>query len=163
MKFWKFSLLLSAALLAACSMTRTDYHDRDMLQHNRQNIVAYGAERAKIIGPVFWTSPGHCSEIAFLKSASLSNGKIKNVIDIKMEQTVNNTTNSSFCDYSGLAVSYESLTLEEAEAWHDIGDSTAVPLEKKVPKDQVVKPSIAPYIWGGISTVAAVVLLIVLL
>lgn len=163
MKFYKFPLMFSAMLLASCSMTRTDYHDREVAYHDRQNLVAYGAERAKIIGPVFWTSPGHCSEIAFLKSASLSNGKIKNVIDIKMEQTVNNTTNASFCDYSGIAVSYEPLTLEEAEAWHEIGDSVFVPMENKVPKDQVVKPSIVPYIWGGVSTVAAIVLLIVLL
>ncbi len=169
MKLLKVLAIASIGLLSACATTRSDYHDRDVAYLNRTNIVSYGAERAKVISPVFWSNPGKCSEIAFLKQASLQNAKIKNIIDIKMEQIDTHSTNSSYCEYSGLALSYESLSVEEAQEWNDMENLntkknlTTNSLEGKIPPNQEIKPPIWPYIWGSLSSVAALVILLVLI
>lgn len=141
-------------------MTRTDYSERNVTYQNRTNIVSYGAEHAKIIGPVIWQDQNKCSKISFLQYAVTQDPRVDDMINIVTEEYKNNTTNSVYCKYSGLAVSYESLSVEEAAEWHDTGDSAIFIADKNKEKKQVVEPSIWPYVWGGIATIATTVMTI---
>ena len=77
-----------------------------------------------------------------------------------MEEHKNTTTRSIRCKYSGLAVSYETLSVEEAAKWHDIGDSALFVKDKGTGKEQKVETPIGAYIWAGIASVAATVFII---
>ena len=141
-------------------MTRTDYGERDVTYQNRTNIVGYGAERAKIIGPVIWQDQNKCSKISFLQFAVSQNPKIDDMINIVTEEYKNNTTNSVYCKYSGLAVSYESLSVEEASEWKDIGDSAIFIADRDKEKTQTIEPSKVPIVVAIFATIAATVMTI---
>ncbi len=146
--------------LSSCAMTRTDYGERDVTYQNRTNIVNYGAERAKIIGPVIWQDQNKCSKISFLQFAVSKNPNIDDMINIVTEEYKNNTTNSVYCKYSGLAVSYESLSVEEAAEWHNIGDSAIFIADKDKEKKQTIEPSKTPVIVAIFATITATVMTI---
>lgn len=153
-------LFATAIFLSSCAMTRTDYGERDVTYQNRTNIVGYGAERAKIIGPVIWQDQDKCSKISFLQFAVSQNPRIDDMINIVTEEYKNNTTNSVYCKYSGLAVSYESLSVEEASEWKDIGDSAIFIADRDKEKTQTIEPSKAPIVVAIFATIAATVMTI---
>ncbi len=161
MKKFQMSIFLTLALLfSGCAMTRTDSSERDITYQNRTNIVNYGAEHAKIIGPVIWQDQHKCSKISFLEFAVSKNPRVDDMINIVTEEYKNNTTNSVYCKYSGLAVSYESLSVEEAAEWHGIGDSAIFIADKDKEKKQVVEPSRTPIVVAIFATIAATVMTI---
>lgn len=157
-----FQLVFFCAMLmfASCATVRTDSSERDITYHNRTNIVNYGAEHAEIIGPVLWEENAKCSKISFLAFAISRNPNIDDIINIVMEEHKNTMTRSVRCKYSGLAVSYETLSVEEAAKWHDIGDSALFVKDKGTGKEQKVETPIGAYIWAGIASVAATVFII---
>ena len=159
-KFQKSIFLIIVLFLSSCAMTRTDNGERDVTYQNRTNIVNYGAERAKIIGPVIWQDQSKCSKISFLQFAVSQNPKIDDMINIVTEEYKNNTTNSVYCKYSGLAVSYESLSVEEAAEWKDIGDSAILKADRDKEKTQTIEPSKTPVVVAIFATIAATVMTI---
>ena len=159
-KFQKSIFLIIVLFLSSCAMTRTDNGERDVTYQNRTNIVGYGAERAKIIGPVIWQDQSKCSKISFLQFAVSQNPKIDDIINIVTEEYKNNTTNSVYCKYSGLAVSYESLSVEEAAEWKDIGDSAIFKADRDKEKTQTIEPSKTPVVVAIFATIAATVMTI---
>lgn len=158
-KLQLFILLACALFFSSCAMSRIDNNTRDITYHNRTNIVNYGAEHAKIIGPVFLETNAKCSDIDFFKNANGKDPRIDDIINVKMEEYQSAATRSYSCKYSGLAVSYESLSVEEAAEWHAVGDSAVfLKNEGKEGKPQIVEPSRAPVIWGILATVVATVM-----
>ncbi len=161
MKNFKIFIFLTLVLLfSGCAMTHTDYSERNITYQNRTNIVSYGAEHAKIIGPVIWQDQNKCSKISFLQYAVTQDPRVDDMINIVTEEYKNNTTNSVYCKYSGLAVSYESLSVEEAAEWHDVGDSAIFIADKDKEKKQVVEPSKGPIVWAIFATIATTVMTI---
>ena len=158
----KFTAILSfffLLFLSSCAMTRTDNGERDVTYQNRTNIVGYGAERAKIIGPVIWQDQSKCSKISFLQFAVSQNPKIDDMINIVTEE-YKTPTNSVYCKYSGLAVSYESLSVEEAAEWKDFGDSAILKADRDKEKTQTIEPSKTPVVVAIFATIAATVMTI---
>ena len=158
-KFQKSIFLIIVLFLSSCAMTRTDNGERDVTYQNRTNIVNYGAERAKIIGPVIWQDQSKCSKISFLQFAVSQNPKIDDMINIVTEE-YKTPTNSVYCKYSGLAVSYESLSVEEAAEWKDIGDSAILKADRDKEKTQTIEPSKTPVVVAIFATIAATVMTI---
>lgn len=156
-KLQLFGIFLASFVLFGCAGTRIDFHEKDLNHQSRTSIVNYGAERAKIIGPVFYEETGECSRISFYRYVVSQNPKADDVIDIKMEEFKKSWLTS--CRYSGLAVSYESLSADEALIWKSAGDSIAVyPKDKE--KSIVEQRGFGAVIWGSIATAAAAVFLI---
>ena len=153
-------LLAIVLFLFGCATTRTDHSERNVTYQNRTNIVNYGAERAKIVGLVIWQDENKCSKISFLQFAISQNPKIDDMINIVTEEYKNNTTHSVYCKYSGLAVSYESLSVEEAIEWKDIGDSAIFIADKDKEKKQVVESSKVPIVWAALASITAIVMTI---
>lgn len=152
-----FGILLIVFALWGCAGIRTDAHEKDLNHQNRTNIIGYGAEHAKIIGPVFFDETGPCSRISFYRHVVEQNSKVDDIIDIKMEALRTNFVDR--CSYSGLAVSYESLSAEEAMAWRASADTIAIfPKDKE--KEIIEKRGLGASIWAGIASVAATVFLI---
>lgn len=162
----KFQLpifLIVSVFLSSCAMTRTDNGERNITYQNRTNIVNYGAEHAKIIGPVIWQDQNKCSKISFLQFAVSQNPRIDDMINIVTEEYKNNTTNSVYCKYSGLAVSYESLSVEEAAEWKSIGDSAIFKADRDKEKKQEIEPSKGPIVVAIFATIAAAAMTILFL
>lgn len=155
--------LIVSVFLSSCAMTRTDNSERNITYQNRTNIVNYGAEHAKIIGPVIWQDQNKCSKISFLQFAVSQNPRIDDMINIVTEEYKNNTTNSVYCKYSGLAVSYESLSVEEAAEWKSIGDSAIFKADRDKEKKQEIEPSKTPIVVSIFATIAATVMTILFL
>ncbi len=155
--------LIVSVFLSSCAMTRTDNSERNITYQNRTNIVSYGAEHAKIIGPVIWQDQNKCSKISFLQFAVSQNPRIDDMINIVTEEYKNNTTNSVYCKYSGLAVSYESLSVEEAAEWKSIGDSAIFKADRDKEKKQKIEPSKTPIVVAIFATIAATVMTILFL
>ncbi len=155
--------LIVSVFLSSCAMTRTDNSERNITYQNRTNIVNYGAEHAKIIGPVIWQDQNKCSKISFLQFAVSQNPRIDDMINIVTEEYKNNTTNSVYCKYSGLAVSYESLSVEEAAEWKSIGDSAIFKADRDKEKKQEIEPSKTPIVVAIFATIAATVMTILFL
>lgn len=130
-----FKMLLlasaSAAVLMACAPAqkgRSLTKINDIAHTESASIVAYGAEHATILGIAFLKADGRCSEVDFFKFVSTKYAEADDIINVRMEETSSKSGMevTYSCKYSGLAVAYTPMSVEEAAAWAEADEAGAV-------------------------------------
>lgn len=115
----RFLIVAAAFALGACApqLVSEQAMVNPVLEQNRTNVQVYGVERAEVLSSVFYTGRGDCSVIKFQKYVTSLHKDADDVINVRMEVI------GDSCSYSGLAVRYTPLDIDEAERWARIGDS----------------------------------------
>ena len=116
----------AAMLLSGCASTKmTNVVTMNDIEHQQKaNIQAYSAQKAKILGPVFFKQDGPCSEVDFLKFINSQMPDAHDIIHVRMEyhKVKEGMSEKEYCKYYGLPVSYTDISVEEAAKWVNIYD-----------------------------------------
>lgn len=115
----RFLAVAAVLLLNACAaqLVTEQTTTNPILELNRTNVQTYGVEHAEVLSSVFYTGYGDCSVIKFQKYVSAVHKDADDVLNVRMEVA------GDSCSYSGLAVRYTPLDIDEAERWARIGDA----------------------------------------
>ena len=129
----KKALLFTAAAamfaLSGCaSVSTARIQKMNDIGHDEQTkINAYGGYKAVVLGPVFFKQDGQCSEVDYLKFVNSKMPEAKDVYRVRMEfhSEKNGMVEKQYCKYSGLAINYVEMPVEEAAKWNAAYDAKA--------------------------------------
>jgi hypothetical protein len=132
----KLQLVLASAatamLMTGCASTKTTnvLTMNDIEHKQKANIQAYSAQKASILGPVFFKQDGPCSEVDFLKFVNSQAPTAHDIIHVRMEyhKVKEGMSEKEYCKYFGLPVSYTEIPVDEATKWVDLYDNKKVDL-----------------------------------
>ena len=120
-------LMVSAAaamLMSGCATSKTTnvMTMNDIEHQQKATIRAYSAQKAAILGPVFFKQDGPCSEVAFLKFINAQMPNAHDIIHVRMEyhKVKEGMSEKEYCKYYGLPVSYTDMPVDEASKWIDL-------------------------------------------
>ena len=113
--------LISVFMLSGCALIKSSNEEKinTIKPIGSANFEAYGAERMDALGMVATKVESRCSAVEFFKYVTKIYPSADDIIDVSMEETTiqKGAATSYSCKYSGLAVSYTPLTIDEAKKW----------------------------------------------
>jgi len=113
--------LISVLMLSGCALIKSSNEEKinTITPVGSARFEAYGAERMDALGMVATKVDSRCSAVEFFKYVTKIYPAADDMIDVSMEEiTIKKGTATSYsCKYSGLAVSYTPLTIDNAKKW----------------------------------------------
>ena len=113
--------LISVLMLSGCALIKNSNEEKinTITPVGSAKFEAYGAERMDALGMVATKVESRCSAVEFFKYVTKVYPAADDVIDVSMEETTiqKGAATSYSCKYSGLAVSYTPLNIDEAKKW----------------------------------------------
>ena len=113
--------LISVFMLSGCALIKSNNEEKinTITPIGSAKFEAYGAERMDALGMVATKVDSRCSAVEFFKYVTKIYPSADDIIDVSMEETTiqKGAATSYSCKYSGLAVSYTPLTIDEAKKW----------------------------------------------
>lgn len=127
----RFILPLVAAatlILNGCALVRTTNVEKinDISHKESTEIHAYGGEHTVILGSGFFKQEGACSEVDFLRFITGKYPEAQDVIRVRMEHHKDTKAGkvTEYCKYSGIAIAYKDLSIEETAKWKALYESS---------------------------------------
>lgn len=113
--------LISVLMLSGCALIKNSNEEKinTITPVGSAKFEAYGAERMDALGMVATKVDSRCSAVEFFKYVTKVYPAADDIIDVSMEETTiqKGAATSYSCKYSGLAVSYTPLSIDEAKKW----------------------------------------------
>ncbi len=122
--------LIAASTLVfnGCALVRTVNTEKinDISHKESAEIHAYGGERTEILGTVFFKQDGACSEVDFMKFVTTKIPNAQDLIRVRMEHHKDTKGDkvTEYCKYSGLAIAYKDISVEETAKWKALYSGT---------------------------------------
>jgi len=114
--------LISVLVLSGCALIKSSNEEKinTITPIGSAKIEAYGAERIDVLGMVATKVESRCSAVEFFKYINKIYPEADDMIDVSMEETTitKGAAQSYSCKYSGLAISYTPMTLDETKKWY---------------------------------------------
>ena len=136
-------------MLSGCALIKNSNEEKinTITPVGSAKFEAYGAERMDALGMVATKVESRCSAVEFFKYVTKVYPAADDVIDVSMEETTiqKGAATSYSCKYSGLAVSYTPLNIDEAKKWTPKTQKQEVVV---VEKPAVPAPACVPCLKG---------------
>lgn len=113
--------LISILMLSGCALIKSsnEQNFNTIASIGSANFEAYGAEKVDVLGMAATKVDGRCSAVDFFEYITKIYPNADDMINVRMEETEikQGVVASYSCEYSGLAVAYTPLSLDEAKKW----------------------------------------------
>ncbi|MCL4103431.1 MULTISPECIES: hypothetical protein [unclassified Fibrobacter] len=139
---------LSTLMLSGCALIKSNNTKviSPIEPVSNAAFEAYGNERIDVLGMAATKADGPCSAVEFFKFITKLYPDADDMINVHMEETeiTKGSTKTYSCKYSGLAIAYTPLTLNESIAWKKSEQVEEKPLPVKTEIKEVPVPACTP-------------------